>query len=404
MKGNALMAQSGGPTAVINNTICGVAHECAMHPEIEGVYGAINGILGVLKENLIDLKREDPYIIQGLRSTPSAALGSCRYKLKETDYARIMDVFKAHNIRYFFYTGGNDSMDTANKIDKMAKERGYELKVIGAPKTIDNDLEMTDHCPGYGSVSRFNAIATRDAGRDTDAIYTSDTIKIIETMGRDTGWITAATALAKEGENDAPHLIYLPEKPFIVENFLNDVDQVYKKLGRAVITVCEGLKNENGEYLTASKSAIDMDKFGHAQLGGVADYLCKLIPANLKIKARFDKPGTIQRMSMACASKTDIEEAYRVGRVAVKSAVEGKSGYMVALARQNGPEYWCKTELVKLDEVANKVRKMPDSFINKEGNFVSQEFIDYVKPLIGEPLPEYVRLNGQKVQRVLAPY
>ncbi|MDO9575941.1 MAG: 6-phosphofructokinase, partial [bacterium] len=330
-----------------------------------------------------------------------SALGSCRYKLSANDYERMMKVFKAHSIRYFFYTGGNDSMDTAHKINEIAKQSRYELKVIGIPKTIDNDLVKTDHCPGYGSVARFNAIATRDAGRDTDAIYTSDTVKIIETMGRNTGWITASTALAKEEENDAPHLIYLPERPFITEKFLDDVESVYKKLGRVVIAICEGLKDENGEYIVASKSKIDKDNFGHAQLGGVADYLCKLIAKELKIKARFDKPGTIQRTSMMCASETDIEEAYMVGRDAVKTAIEGKSGYMVTLVREKGKKYRCSTGSVRLEEVANKVKRVPEKFINKEGNFVTKEFMEYVKPLIGGPLPEYVRLRKKPVKKLL---
>ena len=398
-KRNVLMAQSGGPTAVINSTICGIIQESVRHPEIGGVYGAVNGVLGILDEKLIDMRKEDPSTIDGLRTTPSSALGSCRYRVKEEDYERILNVFKAYNIGYFFYTGGNDSMDTAHKIDALMNQEGCDVRVIGVPKTIDNDLVKTDHCPGYGSVSRFNAIATRDAGRDTDAIYVSDTVKIIETMGRDTGWITASTALAKEAPDDAPHLIYLPERPFTIEKFLEDVEKVYKRLGRVVITTCEGLKDENGEHITSSTSRIDKDGFGHAQLGGVADYLCKLVSKNLKIKARFDKPGTIQRTSIVCASRTDLEEAYLVGKDAVKRATEGKSGYMVTLERIKDEKYRCKTDLAKLEDVANGIKKVPDRFINKEGNFVTPEFIEYARPLIGDPLPGYVRLKGMLVER-----
>ncbi len=387
---NVLIGQSGGPTVVINNSVCGIVQE-AKRQGVGGIYGAINGILGVLRDDLIDLGKEDPFTIEGLRKTPSSALGSCRYKVQEEDYGRIIEIFEKHNIRFFFYIGGNDSMDTAHKIEGLARKEDFDLTVIGVPKTVDNDLVKTDHCPGYGSVARFNAIATRDAGRDTDAIYTSDPIKIIETMGRNTGWITASTALAKEDENDAPHLIYLPETPFIAEDFLEDVLTVYKKLGKVVITVCEGLKNESGEHLMASRGEIDTDGFKHAQLGGVADYLCRLISRELKIKARFDKPGTIQRTSMVCASKTDIEEAYMVGRDAVKYAMEGKSGYMVSLIREK--EYRCKTGLVRLELIANRVKRVPENFIKEEGNFVTQEFIRYAKPLIGGPLPEYVRLG-----------
>src|SRR3990167_2637994 len=213
LKGNCIIAQSGGPTAVINSSIAGAIHECLKHKEIKGIYGAINGILGVLNENIVDLRKEKPAEIEKLRKTPSSALGSCRHKLKEEDLNKIVNVFSKYNIRYFFCAGGNDSMDTANKVSKLAQKEGYELNVMGIPKTVDNDLPITDHCPGYGSVARWLAISVRDAGLDTEAIYTSDTVKIIETMGRNAGWITASTALAKEREDDAPNLIYLPERP-----------------------------------------------------------------------------------------------------------------------------------------------------------------------------------------------
>lgn len=231
MSQNLLVAQSGGPTAVINSSLCGITEEALRYEKIKGIYGAVNGILGVLREELVDLRQEDLSSIRNLRRTPSAALGSCRYKLSERDFSRLLEVFTAHDIGYFLYAGGNDSMDTAHKVAKLAAEEKYELRVMGVPKTVDNDLQVTDHCPGYGSVARFNAIATRDSSLDTEAIYTSDTIKIIETMGRDTGWITASTALAKETEDSGPHLIYLPERPFIAEKFLNDVKEVYDKLG-----------------------------------------------------------------------------------------------------------------------------------------------------------------------------
>ncbi len=399
LKGNLLTAQSGGPTAVINASVCGVVQEALRYREIEGIYGAINGILGVLNEEMIDLRKEDPREIDGLKRTPSSALGSCRYKLNEEDIKKVFEVIKAHNIRYFLYTGGNDSMDTTKKVADMAEKEGYEMRCIGIPKTVDNDLMETDHCPGYGSVARFNAIATRDAGRDTDAIYTSDTVKIVETMGRDTGWITASTALAKEEPMDAPHLIYLPERPFIEEKFLQDVQEVYEEHGRVLITVCEGLKDESGEFIVASGKSVDVDGFGHKQLGGVSQYLCDLIKERLRIKARFDKPGTIQRVSMVCVSKVDLEEAYMVGQMGMRYAIEGETGYMVGLERVKDEPYECRTKLVPLEKVAGKTKSVPDEYINKEGNFVTERFIEYVKPLIGEPLPEYVRLKGYRVQK-----
>ena len=393
LKGNLIIGQSGGPTAVINSSLAGVVQEASKHDEITGVFGMVHGIMGVIKEEFIDLGKQDPSAIEGLRQTPSAALSSCRYKVSPNEYDKILEVLKKYNIRYFFYAGGNDSQDTAKKISAIAKENGYEMRAIGIPKTVDNDLPEIDHCPGYGSVARWLAIATRDAGLDTEAIGIVDNVKVIETMGRNTGWITAATALAKENEDDAPHLIYLPEKPFEEESFLADVDKVYKKLGYGVITVCEGLVDKNGEYITASSRTLDTDKFGHRQLGGVALYLCDLIANGLKIKARWDKPGTIQRVSMVCASSTDLAEAYEVGKMAVKYAVDGKTDYMVNLVREPGKEYKCTTGLIELEKVALGTKKVPDEFINVEGNYVTDAFLEYAKPLIGGDLPKYSRLK-----------
>lgn len=399
--GKAVFAQSGGPTAVINSSICGAIEEARKHKEIVAMYGSIHGILGVLHENMIDLNRESPRTISLLRQTPSSSLGSSRYKLKEEDYDRILKVLAAHDIRYFFIAGGNDSMDTANRVFRMARERGYELSVMGLPKTVDNDLPITDHCPGYGSVARWLALSVRDAGLDTEAIYTSDTIKVVETMGRNAGWITAATALARQRPNDAPHIILLPEIPFSRDKFLSDVERVYRKLGYALITCCEGLRDENGDYLTASQRSLDTDRFGHRQLGGVGETLCGIIADGLKIKARADKPGTIQRVSALLASPVDVEEAYATGAQAVRHAVEGKSGWMVTLEREPGAEYACKTGIVSLAEVANQEKKVPREFINAEGTGVTGAFLEYVTPLIGGPLPEYARLEKRFVKKRL---
>ena len=399
--GKAVFAQSGGPTAVINSSICGAIEEARKHKEIVAMYGSIHGILGVLHENMIDLNRESPRTISLLRQTPSSSLGSSRYKLKEEDYDRILKVLAAHDIRYFFIAGGNDSMDTANRVFKMAREKGYELSVMGLPKTVDNDLPITDHCPGYGSVARWLALSVRDAGLDTEAIYTSDTIKVVETMGRNAGWITAATALARQRPNDAPHIILLPEIPFSRDKFLSDVERVYRKLGYALITCCEGLRDENGDYLTASQRSLDTDRFGHRQLGGVGETLCGIIADGLKIKARADKPGTIQRVSALLASPVDVAEAYATGAQAVRHAVEGKSGWMVTLEREPGAEYACKTGIVSLEEVANREKKVPREFINAEGTGVTDAFLEYVTPLIGGPLPEYARLEKHFVKKRL---
>jgi len=401
LSGNLLIAQSGGPTAVINSSVCGIIDEAKQGGKIRGIYGAVNGILGVLNEQIMDLRQEEPSTLSNLRKTPSAALGSCRYKLNDNDYSRVMEVFQAHAISFFLYAGGNDSMDTARKVANLADERNLDLKVMGVPKTIDNDLLATDHSPGYGSVARFNAIAVRDAGLDTEAMYTSDVVKVIETMGRDTGWVTASTALGRDGEDSAPNLIYLPERPFRTADFLADVQAVYDRLKRVVVCVCEGLKDENGEFVRASKTTIDTDKFGHAQAVGVGDYLVGLISENLRVKARCDRPGTIQRVSMAHASQIDLAEAYKVGRMAISNAIQGESGKMVTLVRKGTDPYECETGLVDLEKVALKTRKVPDEFINKSSNFVSDAFLRYARPLIGGPLPEYAHLRKQMLQRAL---
>jgi len=402
MKGNILIAQSGGPTAAINSSCCGIVQEALKHgEEIEEIYGAVNGILGVLHEEMLNLKKEDIAVIELLKRTPSSALGSCRYKLIEKDYNRVLEVLEAHDIRYCFFIGGNDTMDTADKVNKLAKEHGYELRVIGVPKTVDNDLFGTDHCPGYPSTARWLAIAVRDAGLDTKAIYTTDTIKIIETMGRDSGWLTASTALARDEPGDPPHLIYLPERPFNEEKFLLDVKRVYDQLGYVVITVCEGLKDKEGRILVESRVKTDIDTFGHAQRGGIADFLCNLIKDKLEIKARFDKPGTIQRVSMMCASEVDLEEGYEAGKAAVEQAAKGKSGYMITLERAPSAEYKCTMGLIMLERVANLKRLVPDEFINEDGNDVTKEFLEWARPLIRPGLPKYARLKRVLVKKKL---
>ncbi len=417
LKGNCIVAQSGGPTAVINASACGVVQEAMKHREIEGIYGAINGVLGIFNEEIFDFRDESPWDIEGLKYTPAAAFGTCRYKLKSieasrADYARIMEVFKAHNIRYFFYAGGNDSMDTADKITRLAKEMNYEMRVMGIPKTVDNDLAFTDHCPGYGSVAKFNAVAVMEAGRDTDAIYTSDTCTIYEAMGRNAGWIAGATALAKTDEEDAPHLIYMPEAAFCIEQFVTDCKEVLRRFGRLFIVAGEGLKDKEGKYLLAADGAFAKDAFGHVQLGGVADILRQLVETQVKVKARYNKLGTCQREAMHFASKTDRDEAYMCGQMAVKYAVEQDvSGKMVSLVRESDSPYRCTTGLVDLAAVANAEKPVPREWINETGNFVTDEFIRYARPLIqGEVavpiengLPKYVRLKRRPIPKKCPP-
>ena len=399
LKGRLVIGQSGGPTAVVNASLAGAVLEAQRHPQIEGIYGSLEGILGIIRENMIDLGRERPEIIAGLSSTPSAILGSCRYKLTPADFERIIDVFRAHNVRFFFYIGGNDSMDTAHRLGQLAAEQKYDLAVMGIPKTVDNDLPYTDHCPGYGSAARFTALAVRDAGRDTEAIGNVDSVKIIEIMGRNAGWLTAAAALAREAPDDAPHLVYVPERPLNLDRFVQDVQRVYDRLGHAVVALCETLRDEDGKVIEESGPAADVDAFGHPQRGGVAETLCGLIKKRLGLKARFDKAGTIQRSFMAAASPVDVQEAALVGEMAVRHAVAGVTDRMVTLERIAEEPYQCTTGLVELARVANVEKRLPDDFLSPSGNDVTPAFVGYARPLLGEPLPPYVRLAKHPVPR-----
>jgi len=412
--GNAIVAQSGGPTAVINASACGVIQEAMKTDAIARVFAAHNGILGVLDEDIFDLGEEDPEQIELLKQSPSSALGSCRYKLRSlednrADYERILEVFRAHDIHYFFYIGGNDSMDTAHKLSILAKKEGYPLIVMGVPKTIDNDLACTDHCPGYGSVAKYNATVAMEAGRDTEALYTHDTSCVMEVMGRNAGWIAAATGVAHRSAEDAPHLVYLPEIPFTMEKFVADCKKVYAELGRIFVIAGEGINDGEGNYVAEQKGQFARDAFGHTQLGGVAETLKNVIQAEVGIKARYIKLGIAQRNGMHFASRTDRDEAYMVGQRAVQHAAEGTSGLMVTLERKsNAHEYVCETGLAPLEEVANGEKKVPREFINDEGNGITQAMIDYVTPLmqgevevqIGEDgLPVYTRFARHKLDQ-----
>lgn len=390
-RGNLIVGQSGGPTAVINESLAGVVEEALRHGAVEGIYGMRHGVAGLLREDFIDLRRIPAGVLERLRGTPSAALGSCRTRLAPEDDERLLGVLRAHGIRFFLYIGGDGSAQTAHRLARMAGAQGYELRTVAIPKTVDNDLPETDHCPGYPSVARWLAVSVREAGLDTEAIGIVDTVKIIETMGRDTGWIAAGTALARERAMDAPQLIYLPERPFRREQFLADVERVHRERGHVVVAVCEGLKDERGNYLAASTRAVDADPLGRPQLGGVADLLCGLVAGELGLKARFDKPGTIQRVSAALASPVDRDEAYRVGRAAVQAAVGGQTDVMVSIVREPGPAYRSATALVALERVVGRIKPVPPEFVSPDGNDVSASFLEYAAPLV-EPLPSYVRL------------
>lgn len=401
LKGNLLVGQSGGVTAVINSSLAGVVDEAFEHDIIGRVYGSRHGIEGVLAQELIDLETFPPSRISGLRSTPAAALGSCRHKLSDSEYERVIEIFRAYDVRYFIYIGGNDSADTAHRVSQIAQESGYELRVVGVPKTIDNDLPVTDHSPGYGSAARFVALATMDAGLDTESMRRFDPVKIIETMGRNAGWLAAASVLGKRDDSQAPHLIYVPERPLIADAFLRDIEDVYRRVGYVVAVVAETVRGENGQPIGLIEDEVYTDSFGHRRITGTAQTLCNLVTERLGLKARWDKPGTIQRVSTVSVSPVDEEEAYLAGRHAVRSAVAGQSDKMVVLFREPGDDYRCTTGLASLQDIANSEKVLPDEYISEQGNFVTPDFIRYARPLIGAPLPEHVRLDGLAVPRLL---
>jgi len=400
-KGSIIVGQSGGPTAVINNSLVGVIHEALEHDGFGDILGMAHGIVGVLNEELIDLRRESCETLEALRYTPSSALGTVRYKVTDSDYERIIEILRAYDIHYFFYIGGNDSMDTAHKVHLAAEHAGYELCSIGIPKTVDNDLAETDHCPGYGSAARFVATAIRDTGFDTEAMGASSPIKFTEVMGRNAGWLTAATALAKERPEDPPQLIYVPEVGVTLDQVLQDVKEWYDRLGYCVVAVSEGLKDPDGQPLALRSDTGEVDAFGHARLGGVVDLLEQAVTEAYGLSARYDKPGYLQRSFAILQSSVDREEAYMVGRAAVREALRGVSDKMITLVREPGPEYRCTTGLADLDVVANAEHYLPREYVNAAGNGVTDAFIEYARPLIGEPLPRYARLAKHLVPKRL---
>jgi 6-phosphofructokinase 1 len=392
LKGRLVVGQSGGPTQVINNSLVGVIEEALKRDEVTDVYGMVRGISGILNDNFFDLARESQETLTLLKKTPASALGTVRYKLKADDYARIVEVLRAHDVRFFCYIGGNDSMDTAHQVHLAALEMGYDLHVIGVPKTVDNDLAYTDHCPGYGSAARFVALAVRDSGRDTEAMGPSSPVKIIEIMGRNAGWLTAAAALGRQAPGDPPHLIYMPERPVKDEQVINAVDRIVGEREHCVIALSEGAVPDTG--------LDEVDAFGHKMKGGAADYLAAVIKERLGLKVRMDKPNYLQRSFSACMSRVDAEEAYRAGRAAVRLATSGQSDVMVTFERRSrGEVYFCDTGTAPLIKVANAEKLLPDNYIVADGNNVTPAFFNYARPLIGEALPRLGRLVGYPVSQ-----
>jgi ATP-dependent phosphofructokinase / diphosphate-dependent phosphofructokinase len=420
LRGNLLVAQSGGPTVVINASVAGVIQQAGKQEVIEEIYGGLNGIYGILREDIIDLQEETNKAIEGLKYTPAAALGTCRYKIDfkkkperaAKDMDRLFEVFQAHNIRYFFYAGGNDSQDTAHKIHEEAVKRGWEMRVIGVPKTIDNDLPHTDHCPGYGSVIKYNATTVAEIGLDVGAMATDDgSCCIIEVMGRSAGWIAAGTVLAKNGNPAAaPHIILLPEIPYNEEAFLAKVKETVAAYKFCVVVVGEGLKDANGKEIGADHSRVDA--FGHPVLSGAADELQERVQHHLNLKTRTVKLGYAQRCAAHFGSATDALEASACGEEAVKAAVDGQSGFMVKIVRvQNNPYKW-SLGLQPLGDIANVEHFLPRDWVSEDGFLPNEKFIEYARPLIeGEVkppiehgLPKYVVLEKNRIEKKLPAY
>ena len=408
LKGACIIGQSGGPTSVINASAYGVIRTALDNPNITDVFGAEHGIVGVLNDRLFDMSKEDPKELELLKYTPSSALGSCRYKMKDpdvddTDYKRILEVFQKHNVRYFFYNGGNDSMDTCNKISKYMQKVGYECRVMGVPKTIDNDLFGTDHCPGFASAAKYIATSCMEVWHDA-RVYDKGMVCIIEIMGRHAGWLTAASALACE-YGAGPDLIYVPEVDFDMDKFLADVERIYKEKGNVMVAVSEGIHYADGSFVSEAKTSAT-DGFGHAQLGGLAALLANVVKERTGAKVRGIELSLLQRCGAHLASQTDIEESFMAGKAAVENAVAGITDKMVAFERatENG-HYVCKTKLLNLTDVANYEKKVPLEWINDDHNGIKHEFVDYALPLIqGETkLPKEDSLpRFAKLKKVLA--
>ena len=408
LKGACIIGQSGGPSAVINSSAYGVIRTALDNPMITKVYGAEHGIKGVLNDRLFDMGEEDPKELELLKYTPSSALGSCRYKIADpdvddTDYKRILEIFKKYDVRYFFYNGGNDSMDTCNKISKYMMKVGYECRVMGVPKTIDNDLFGTDHCPGFASAAKYIATSCMEVYKDA-RVYDTGMVVIMEIMGRHAGWLTADAALA-DYAGAGPDLIYLPEVDFDMDKFLADVKRVYNEKGNCMVAVSEGIHYADGSFVSEAKTSAT-DGFGHAQLGGLAALLADRVKKETGAKVRGIELSLLQRCAAHLASKTDYEESFMAGKAAVENAVAGLTDKMVGFeCTREGGKYVCQTKLFDLKDVANTEKKLPLEWINADHNGITQGFIDYCLPLIqGET--EMVKENGlprfARLKKVLA--
>lgn len=394
MKGNAVIGQSGGPTSVINSSLAGVVHQCQTMGLADNLYGMNYGIKGFMEERLIDLGRQPAHILEGLRTTPSSALGSSRHKVSDADFPRILEVLRKYDIRYFFLIGGNDTMDTIHRVEKYCRSQNYELTGVGIPKTVDNDLFGTDHTPGFASAGRSNMLSVRQSGwlfRDMQRV---DQFVVYQTIGRDAGWLAAATALAKTKEEDAPHLIYMPERVFDADVFLRDAQECIKKYGWVSIVCGEGLKYADGSPVSAS---ITKDNFHNTEFGAMGGSsvglnLHKMMSRVTGLRGEFQITESLIMCAMDRALKQDLMEAFECGKRAVDLASKGESGYMVTIDRVSNSPYAVQYSKASLSDVAVRAKPMPDSYINAAGNHVTSECLDYLRPLLGE-VPDYVTLE-----------
>ena len=390
---NIAVAQSGGPTAAINSSLAGVFSGASVSPEIDCIYGSINGIEGIINDNIIDLRKilTSDYDIDLLKRTPSTILGSCRYKLKDgsDDYEKIAATFEKHNIKAFFYIGGNDSMDTVMKLDAYFKSKGTDIKIIGVPKTIDNDVMNTDHTPGFGSAAKYVATSMQEIIRDS-RVYSIPSVTIVEIMGRDAGWLTASSCVLRANGEPAPHLIYLPEVEFSIDKFLDDIREKQKKYKAVIIAVSEGIRCDDEKYLSTGFSSTLTDAFGHTYHSGTGKYLENITAANIGCKVRSIELNVMQRCSSHIASLTDITEAADIGRAAVSAALNGESGKMMIFRRISNNPYRVDILSSDIRGIANQERKFPVEWINSAHNNVTTDALNYFLPLIqGEPTIEY---------------
>ncbi|MEN6452345.1 MAG: 6-phosphofructokinase, partial [Thermoguttaceae bacterium] len=395
LQGNAIIGQSGGPTSVINASLCGIIQACRGQKAIRKTLGMRYGIEGFMQGDVIDLGREEPAVIEALRSTPSSALGSCRHKIKDADFPRILEMLKKHDVRYYFLIGGNDTMDTIHRVEAYCRTQGYELIGVGVPKTVDNDLCGTDHTPGFGSAARYVAMSVKQAGMLARDMKRVDQYVIFQTVGRSAGWLPAAAALARTAEDDAPHIILLPERPFDRDRFLAEVKRCYDRYGWCSVVCGEGVTYADGTPVSASAVT---DKFANVEFGAMggtsaAMMLHRMIHAAYGWRGEFQVCESLQMCAADRVYAGDVEEAYACGRRAVELAAEGVSGVMVSIVRESSEPYRWSLGTAPLAEVALGAKPMPDSFINAEGNHVTDACLDYLKPLVG-PLPEYVRFAG----------